>query len=89
MNTQKKRPAAATAERKTTTRVAAQGAFSISQAVKIFKRFLFLLGSVLAALAAFLFFFAPVDPGEMSWSAGLALTLTAGWTARMMYQLAE
>lgn len=48
-----------------------------------------LLGSFLAALAAFLFFCAPFDPGEISWPAGWALAFTAGWTAWIMYRLAE
>lgn len=87
MITQKKRPAVAAVGRQTT-KVAAQGTFSVAQAAKACKRFICLEGCFFAALIAFMFFIAPLDPGDVSLSAGWALATVAGWLCRELYRMA-
>ena len=52
------------------------------------KRFAALLGCVILALIILLFVGAPIE-GDMSWSASVALTGTAGWLCWMCYKVAS
>lgn len=88
MITQKKRLTVAAVRRKTTTKVAAQGTFSVAQAAKACKRFICLEGCFFAALTAFMFFIAPFDPGDVSLSVGWVLAAVAGWLCRELYRMA-
>lgn len=85
---QKKRPAAGTVGRKTTTKVAATGTFSVARVTKACKCFVYRMGCFFAALAAFMFFVAPFEPGEMSLSAGWVLAGVAAWLCRELYRMA-
>ena len=89
MTEQKKRPAVTATGRKTTTKVATTGNFSVSQAVRSCKRFMCLMGCLFSALATFLFFVAPFDPGEMSFTAGWSLAAVSGWLCRELYREAN
>ncbi len=60
-----------------------------AMAAKACKRFVCLLGCFFTALVAMAFFFAPFEPGEVSFSAGWALAATAGWLCSALYHIAE
>lgn len=55
---------------------------------RLVKRFAALLGCVILALVMLLFVGAPLE-GDMSWSASVALTGTAGWLCWMCYKVAS
>lgn len=55
---------------------------------RLVKRFAALLGCVILALVMLLFVGAPLE-GDMSWSASVALTGTAGWLCWMCYKVAD
>lgn len=59
----------------------------VRQAWRVVKRFAALLGCVILALIILLFVGAPIE-GDMSWSASVALTGTAGWLCWMCYKVA-
>lgn len=54
---------------------------------RLVKRFAALLGCVILALVMLLFVGAPIE-GDMSWSASVALTGTAGWLCWVCYKVA-
>ncbi len=56
-------------------------------AVKACQYFVCRMGCLLAALAAFMFFLAPLEPGEVSLSAGWALTAVSVWLCRALYKI--
>ncbi len=87
--TKRKRPAAGTAERKTTKVAVRSDNYIVSQTFAACKRFLCLMGCLLAALATLLFFCAPFEPGDVSLTAGWTLAAISWWLCRELYEGAQ